>query len=34
MYGGQCLNMAVCDDGEIIRRKELDKIDPFDFIAA
>ena len=32
MYIGQCLNMAVCDDGEIIRRKELDEIDPFDFI--
>ena len=26
------LNVAVCDDGEIIRRDQLNDIDPFDFI--
>ena len=30
--GFESLNVAVCDDGEIIRRDQLDDIDPFDFI--
>ena len=31
--GLESLNVAVCDDGEIIRRDQLDDIDPFDFIS-
>lgn len=30
--GFESLNVAVCDDGEIIRRDQLNDIDPFDFI--
>ena len=30
--GLQSLNVAVCDNGDIIRRDQLDDIDPFDFI--
>ena len=30
--GLESLNVAVCDDGEIIRRDQLNDIDPFDFI--
>jgi hypothetical protein len=30
--GLESLNVAVCDDGEIIRRDQLDNIDPFDFV--
>ena len=30
--GLESLNVAVCDDGEIIRRDQLNDLDPFDFI--
>jgi hypothetical protein len=31
-FQGTCRNVAVCADGEIIRRDQLEDLDPFDFI--
>ena len=32
MYDNSYPTIAVCDDGSVIKRDELENIDPFDFI--